>query len=52
MTGGGFGGAIVALGRPGLAARFPRIAEGYRRDTGQEASLLVVIPGGTPRQAP
>jgi galactokinase len=49
MTGGGFGGAIVALGRPGTAARVPRIAEGYRRDTGQDASLLVVMQGGTPQ---
>ena len=52
MTGGGFGGAIVALGRPGTAAGVPRITDGYRRDTGQEASLLVVMQGGAPRQAP
>jgi galactokinase len=41
LTGGGFGGAIVVLGRPGAAARFPVIAEAYRRATGHEASLLL-----------
>lgn len=41
LTGGGFGGAIVVLGRPGAAARFPVIADAYRQATGQEASLLL-----------
>jgi galactokinase len=52
LTGGGFGGAIVVLGRPGAAARFSTIAEGYLRATGQEATLLLPIlptlPGGQP----
>jgi len=41
LTGGGFGGAIVVLGRPGAAARFPVIAEAYHREIGQTATLLL-----------
>jgi galactokinase len=41
LTGGGFGGAIVVLGRAGTAAGFPRVAGAYRRATGHEATLLL-----------
>jgi galactokinase len=41
LTGGGFGGAIVALARSGSAAGFPRIAADYRRATGHDATLLL-----------
>jgi galactokinase len=42
MTGGGFGGSIVALARPEeAAAAGERIARRYRERTGREGKLLV-----------
>ena len=42
MTGGGFGGSIVALTRPGTAARAgARIATEYEQRTGQSARVFV-----------
>jgi galactokinase len=41
LTGGGFGGSIVALGQAGAVAAFPQIAAAYEQATGQRATLLV-----------
>ena len=42
MTGGGFGGAIVALARAGAGREAGRaIARRYREETGASASVLV-----------
>ncbi|HEX8386446.1 MAG TPA: galactokinase [Rubricoccaceae bacterium] len=50
LTGGGFGGSIVALCRPGEGgAAAARAAEAYRAETGQEPTVLV--PDGQAPQA-
>ncbi len=46
LTGGGFGGAIVALvGRGAAAAVAERITRGFTRQTGRSATVLVRPPG-------
>ena len=46
LTGGGFGGAIVALVRRGAAAAVAeRITRGFTRQTGRSATVLVRPPG-------
>jgi galactokinase len=47
MTGGGFGGAVVALVRTGREEAVARAAlEGYRRETGREGRWLLSRPAG------
>jgi galactokinase len=44
LTGGGFGGSIVALVRPGSGtAVAARLADGYRRAMGREATVVVPV---------
>jgi len=46
LTGGGFGGAIVALVRRGAAAAVAeRITHGFTRQTGRSTTVLVPPPG-------
>src|SRR5439155_1513824 len=50
LTGGGFGGAIVALvGRGAAAAVAERITRGFTRQTGRSATVLVRPPGAGSR---
>ena len=42
LTGGGFGGSVVILARPGSARELaPRIAARYRAEIGREPTILV-----------
>lgn len=53
ITGGGFGGSIVAIAEPGSAARlFPDVGRRYRERTGGQATLLVPMTADVPRDLP
>jgi galactokinase len=53
MTGGGFGGCVVALVAPaGLEHVAGKLVDGYRRATGIEPDWMVTRPAGGARQLP
>jgi galactokinase len=47
LTGGGFGGSIVALATPSAAHEAAQaVADTYRRETGRDATILLPVPAG------
>lgn len=53
MTGGGFGGSVVALARAGRGrVAAGRIRDAYQRETGRDGSILVPPPDAAPETGP